>query len=185
MENIEFYFNKYLSDKAVNGYAPVYDELLSPCRNDEITLLEIGIGTLNPTESNMQFWKNKPEYQEYLPGASLKAFRDYFPNGKIYGVDIQPDCVVIEERIQTFLFDSTDPLMCENYFHTIRLDVIVDDGDHHPGPQIATFKNFFPKLNDGGVYILEDLAFPDEIKRFFEDTTYNYEFRNGLVFIKK
>ena len=38
--NIEYYFEKYLSDKGENGYSNVYNEVFSPRRNDFIRLLE-------------------------------------------------------------------------------------------------------------------------------------------------
>ncbi len=183
MENIEFYFNKYQSDKFVNGYSGVYNELFEPRRNDPIKLLEIGIGTLNSTESNMQFWK--VNHETYLPGASLKAFRDYFPKGIIHGIDIQSDCMIMEHRIYTYLVDSTQLHRVDYYLQNLTFDFIIDDGNHNIVPQLMTFENFFPRLNDGGVYILEDLAFPDALRSYFSQKTYKYEFRNGLIVIKK
>jgi hypothetical protein len=184
MENdISYYFNKYLSDKAINGYSEVYNELFTPRRYDDIKLLEIGIGTLQSTESNMLFWKEK--HESYLPGASLKAFRDYFFNGIIYGVDIQPDCMINEERIHTHLFNSRNKEMCNNIFSSINFDFIIDDGDHHYNAQIETFENLFNKLNKGGVYIIEDLAFPQVLKSYFEGTNHNYDFKDaGMIVIK-
>ena len=42
-------------------------------------------------------------------GASLiSALRDYFPNATIHGIDIGTDCLFDEERLKTFIFDSTD-----------------------------------------------------------------------------
>jgi hypothetical protein len=38
-----------------------------------------------------------------------------------------------------------------NYF-----DIIVDDGSHHIDDVISNFDNYFPLLNDGGIYIVED-----------------------------
>lgn len=182
-ESIAYYFEKYLSDKNVNGYSPVYDEIFASRRNKGTRLLEIGIGTLQPTNSNMLFWKDN--HITYEPGASLRAFRDYFVNGTIYGIDIQPDCLFKEYRIETFLCDSTNKLVCDHYFGEKFFHFIIDDGDHYWESQIKTFENFFDKLFPGGVYILEDLAYPDEIKKYFETTTHNYEFRNGLLIIYK
>ena len=181
-KTIGYYFKKHLSDKNLNGYSPVYDEYFGPRRNDKINLLEIGIGTLQHTNSNMVFWKDK--YPKYEPGASLRAFKDYFPNGTIYGVDIQIDCMIKEDRIVTYLFDSTNKWMSDHYFGDIKLDFIIDDGDHYWESQIYTFENFFPKLNDGGIYILEDLAYPDQIIKYFNKSNYNYQFYDGLVVIK-
>jgi demethylmacrocin O-methyltransferase len=36
-------------------------------------------------------------------------------------------------------------------------DIIIDDGSHVNGHVIETFKIMFPKLKDGGVYVIEDI----------------------------
>lgn len=184
MENkISYYFEKYLSDKGANGYSDVYDEIFSSRRNTPVRLLEIGIGTLNSTHSNMLFWKDK--HPTYLPGASLRAFKDYFPFGFIYGIDIQPDCMISEERIETFLMSSTDKIRADEEFFCMKFDFIIDDGDHNYLSQIMTFENFFGKLAMNGVYILEDLESPSELLEYFSQRYFDYEFRNGLILIKK
>jgi hypothetical protein len=183
METIEFYFEKYLSDKGENGYSNVYNEVFSSRRDECVNLLEIGIGTLNPTHSNMLFWKDK--HSEYLPGASLRAFRDYFPKGAILGIDIQPDCMITDTRIATYMVDSTDKIACDERFNGYWFDFIIDDGDHNYMSQIKTFENFFGKLATNGVYILEDLESPDKLREYFSQTKFNYKFRNGLILIKK
>ena len=182
-KDINYFFEKHLSDKAENGYGNVYNDYFTPRRNDEISLLEVGIGTLNDSHSNMLFWKDR--YESYLPGASLRAFRDYFYNGMIYGVDIQPDCFIREQRIRTFLFNSTDKEACEKELYWLTFDFIIDDGDHNYNSQIKTFENLFPRLKTGGVYILEDLESPDELRKYFEQTNYDFEFRDRLITIKK
>ena len=65
-------FNKYKSDKGslghgdeIHNYGLVYEQFFEGIRDNEISLLEIGI----------------------LNGASLKSWRRYFPNGEIFGVD--------------------------------------------------------------------------------------------------
>lgn len=181
--NISYYFEKHLSDKGANGYSDVYDEVFSPRRNNEVTVLEIGIGTLVVAHSNMLFWKDT--HPTYLPGASLRAFRDYFPNGYIYGIDVQVDCMFSEERIETYLLDSKDMRTTEMFFGSIKFDFVIDDGDHNYLSQIKTFENFFPRIKEGGAYILEDLESPSELLEYFSKTNFDYTFRNGLILIKK
>lgn len=184
MEPIEFYFEKYHSDKGANGYSNVYNDVFSPLRDECINLLEIGIGTLNPTHSNMLFWKDK--YVDYLPGASLRAFRDYFPKGAIIGIDIQPDCMITEPMIATYLVDSTDTIACDDIFYgRSRFDFIIDDGDHNYRSQIKTFENFFGKMYFGGVYLLEDLESPMELMNYFSQTRFNWELRDRMIIIRK
>jgi hypothetical protein len=188
METIEFYFKKYLSDKWVNtfdgvSYSDIYNELFNSRRHNNIKLLEIGIGTLNPTHSNMLFWKD--HYKDYQPGASLRAFRDYFPHGLIYGIDIASDCMINENRIFTFLINSTDAKQCDEFLPEVKFDFIIDDGDHNYISQIKTFENFFGKLNNNGIYILEDLESPDKLVEYFSQTSYRFKLRNGLIIIRK
>jgi len=184
MENdISYYFEKYQTDKRVNGYSNVYNDVFTPQRDRGINLLEIGIGTLNPTHSNMRFWKDI--HPSYLPGASLRAFKEYFPNGCIYGVDIQPDCMVNEERIRCFLLDSTNKIKCDEAFYGTLFDFIIDDGDHNYLSQIKTFENFFGKLKYGGTYILEDLESPDKLMEYFNTLPYQHELRDRVIIIKK
>jgi hypothetical protein len=184
MKSIEFYFEKYLSDKGENGYSNVYNDVFGPRRYDPIKLLEIGIGTLSPAHSNMLFWKDR--HSEYQPGASLRAFRDYFPNGWICGIDIQADCMIEGEwPIITILVNSTDKIACDEYFNNILFDFIIDDGDHNYLSQIKTFENFFGKISKNGVYLLEDLESPDELVKYFSSTKFNWEMRDKMIIIRK
>jgi hypothetical protein len=36
-------------------------------------------------------------------------------------------------------------------------DVVIEDGGHHMGQQIATFEEIFPHMSSHGVYVAEDL----------------------------
>ncbi len=94
-------FNKYGSDKDRNGYAQVYHTLFHKLCDQPINFLEIGIGTMIPgVASSMQGYA----LEGYKPGGSLRAWRDYFVNGRIVGVDIQPDTQFTDEqRIETYL----------------------------------------------------------------------------------
>ena len=40
------------------------------------------------------------------PGASLRVWRDFFPNAKIYGGDIDKETLFIEDRISTYYVDQ-------------------------------------------------------------------------------
>jgi hypothetical protein len=51
-----------------------------------------------------------------------------------------------EERITTFLFDSSNPTECQNNLSNLTFDIIIDDGNHDPKYQVQTLKNLFHKL---------------------------------------
>ena len=59
-----------LGELAAKKYTKPYYAYFSPLKNKDITLLEIGI----------------------KEGASIRMWRDFFINGKIYGIDINDTC---------------------------------------------------------------------------------------------
>ena len=152
-------FRKYGSDKDVNGYSQVYFTLFDKMRDQEINFLEIGIGTMIPgAHSSMVGYAP----QHYKPGASLRAWRDYFPKSRIIGLDLQPDTQFSDEdRIETYLCYSVGTDAFNEWYAKmdgLMLDVIVDDGSHIGTDQLATLKNFYSILKPGGLYIIEDVT---------------------------
>ena len=149
-------FNRYGSDKDVNGYSPLYQVLLQHRQNDPHLLLEIGIGTLvDGAASSMAGFA----LEGYRPGGSLRAWRDWMPNARIVGADVQPDTQFSEERIETYLCDSTNTASSRSLLESLnaRPDIIIDDGSHLDYHQIVTLRNFFEHLKPGGLYIIEDI----------------------------
>jgi hypothetical protein len=141
------------SDKG--WHANAYDIVLAPHRQSVRSLLEIGIGTLiADAPSSMVGYAA----DHYRPGGSLRAWRNYFPNAEIVGTDIQPDTQFAEERIRTILCNSADSAEVERCFgHEARFDVVIDDGSHEAGDQIATLRNFYPMVRPSGFYFIEDV----------------------------
>ena len=149
--------NDHASDKqSQNGYAPIYHALFKHLRDQPIALLEIGIGTVIPGAYCSMYGHDLPGYR---PGASLRAWQDYFANGVIHGIDVQPDTMIVDEpRIVTAICDSTDPATAKAYLaRTSGYDVIVDDGAHIPELQMRTLRNFYPGLRPNGLYVIEDV----------------------------
>lgn len=167
-------FAGYATDKGVNGYTPIYEALFRHQRQRIGSVLEIGIGTMIPgAPSSMIGWA-LPGYE---PGGSLRAWRDWFPNAKILGLDLQPDTQFTELRIETRLCDTRqadDVAACLGAPRPM-FDLIIDDGDHSVSAQLLTCANIYPYLADGGYYIIEDwLQLPpdaatmDELARLTE-----------------
>jgi len=122
-----------------------------------VALLEIGIGTLIQGAYCSMYGHDLPGYR---PGASLRAWRDYFLNGVIHGIDVQPDTLVLDEpRIVTALVDSTNAETVRAFLmkNEDGFDVIIDDGAHIPRLQIETLRNFYPALKPNGLYVIEDV----------------------------
>ena len=141
-----------------NYMAGIYHFIFEQIRSSVQKVIEIGIGTLNPgAHSTMCGYASK----EYKPGNSLRMWRDYFPKAMVFGFDVAPDTQFTENRIKTFLCNSTDPAEVAKAQIVIGadtpVDFITDDGSHRPEDQLATMKNFFPMLGPIGVYVIEDV----------------------------
>ena len=90
LENRVFYNNWH-----PHTYTDYYSSLFDHTRQNIKKIFECGIGTNNPEiPSSMG--------KKYDPGGSLKVWRDYFPNAKIYGADIDKEILFETERIKTF-----------------------------------------------------------------------------------
>lgn len=153
-------FNAHGSDKAQgHDYHRIYAPLLGPIRNDPLNILEIGLGTNNiDVQSNMG--------KDGRPGASLRAFRDWLPNARIYGADIDERILFSEERIMTYHVDQTNRLSLRGLaarFEPHSFDLIIDDGLHTPEANINTVNFALGLLKDNGVLVVEDIG-----EEFFE-----------------
>lgn len=155
---------QYRSDKTpsiLHSYTPAYDSILKTRKDSVSFVLEVGIGNLqlmNPIVGS-----------DYKPGASLRMWRDYFPNATIIGVDIRKEVLFHEDRIITFQGDQSETVSLLNllgqmnqYFNKrVVFDIIIDDGSHILEHQITTLWTYFPLLNPKGIYIVEDIRRSD------------------------
>ncbi len=143
---------KYGTDKREGGYTPFYHLLFGRRRAQVSKVLEVGIG----------YPEIMPHVPGYKAGASLRMWEEYFPNAEIDGLDINPNALVNEGWIRSFLCDATDPNLAAQLRAELGkdFDLIVDDGDHSAAAQFKTFGNLRELLAPEGVYIVED-AHPD------------------------
>jgi len=157
LRDIDELLNDHASDKhSQNGYGPIYHALFKHLRDEPVQILEIGIGTVIPGAYCSMYGHDLPGYR---PGASLRAWRDYFPRGIVHGIDVQPDTMIRDEpRIVTAIVNSTDTEASRTYLGGVApFDVIIDDGAHIPELQVKTLRNFFPGLARNGLYVIEDV----------------------------
>lgn len=150
--------NKHLTDKGTthaeaHGYTETYHDYISSTK--EIVLLEIGI----------------------LNGASLRMWREYNPNMKIFAIDINPNCVNLVHKndyTKIFIGDATDSEFLSKVVNEIgKIDVIIDDGSHVKDHILKSFDFLYNHLSENGVYFIEDLHvhhnnFPEFISDFNE-----------------
>lgn len=168
MKALHEIIDHYGSDKNLSGYTPVYNVLFDSIRMVPQRVLEIGIGTLLP-DIPSTFIGNPRHYPDYKPGGSLRAWRDYFEKSQIYGGDVASDCMFSEERITTFLFDSTDRKACDEALGQLTFNIIIDDGLHTKEAQLATLDNLYPRLEPGGLYVIEDIMYPDHFRKLYPE----------------
>jgi hypothetical protein len=150
---------KYGSDKVesiFHSYTPFYDQLLSG--RDVKRVLEVGIGTPNAMN----------HMAKYEVGASLKMWKEYFPNAEIWGLDNDPSAMFTEPHIQTMMCDQSDResllSVAEILEPSGRFDLIIDDGSHQLDHQALTANTLIPRLLAySGVYVIEDVMFRSEL----------------------
>ena len=160
-------FDKYGSDKGCflydskykitgSSFNDIYELLFFQHKEKTKLVLECGIGTKNSNiTSNMSNCKHS------IPGGSLRAWRDYFHNAHIIGIDIDPSIIFTEKRINTYLCDQTSKQSINNFIRKANLqsnsvDIIIDDGLHEFNANIMLFENTKYLLKDNGIYVIED-----------------------------
>ncbi len=117
-----------------HNYLEFYDKLFGPLRRTPVCLLEIGIDT----------------------GDCLTMWEQYFPEGEIWGCDIEPKTG--HDRFRQA--DSMDHAAVESAFGSMAFNVIIDDANHELRYQLGTYGNFRSHLAPGGIYVVEDVSGP-------------------------
>ena len=94
-----------------------------------------------------------------LGGASLRMWREYFPRGQIFGIDIDPAAEAhTDERITVLIGSQSDTGFLDAVVErTGRPDIVLDDGSHLARDQITTLLHLWRHIKPGGTYVVEDL----------------------------
>jgi len=137
-----------------HNYTAVYSALLGKFRDRPLLIFELGLGTNNPKlPSSMGV--------EGRPGASLRGWRELFPNALVCGADIDRDILFEEEWIKTFYCDQLDSDAIRDLWSQPVLrsgcDVIIDDGLHTFEGNTTFLDGSLEHLRPGGVYVIEDI----------------------------
>ena len=152
-KKLKILFDFYGSDKAkIHNYHLIYSSIFSKKLKIK-KILEIGLGTNN--ENLLSNMGNQGK-----PGASLRAFRDYFKNSKIYGADIDKDILFSDLKIKTTFVDQTNQKSMELLFKKFgsNFDLIIDDGMHSPLANIIFLITSIKHLKKGGCLVIEDIS---------------------------
>jgi len=156
-------FEKYKTDKGGSGihvhhnYDFIYSIFFFYRKSSTQAVLEIGIGTTN-TSIRSSMGPNG------VPGASLRAWREFFPNARVYGADVDKEILFKEDRIDCYFVDQEDPVTLKDLSlnlesQKILFDLIVDDGLHTLNAAKNTFLALKNLLTTDGIYVIEDVPF--------------------------
>ena len=152
-KDLEKLFNKYGSDKSRNHIYHFFYAIMLKNRYEIRNIVEVGIGTNNiDTVSNMT--------SKGVPGASLRAFRDFCPNAIVIGADFDKRILFQEDRIKTFFVDQTkiESINSLNNKLSQDIDLLIDDGLHSPDANINTLSMGISKVKKGGWIVIEDIV---------------------------
>jgi len=140
MNDLEQYFNanKGRLIHKWQHYFEIYERHLARYRGRPVVVVEIGV----------------------FKGGSLQMWKHYFgPQARIYGIDIDPACAAFAEpQVEVLIGSQEDREFLRSLTQRIpHIDILIDDGGHTMGQQIATFEELFPHVAPDGVFLCEDL----------------------------
>ena len=146
-----------------HSYLDYYQTILEPYQDKKINFLEIGVDR----------------------GGSLFLWRKFFDKAIIYAIekfyqitdtDFIPFNPHIVDKVYLIIAEAYDELTANM---VPSFDVIVDDGPHNLWSYIRTVQLYGPKLNAGGIFILEDIQkeeWKDVIKEEASKVGLSFEF---------
>lgn len=139
------------SDKgAMHSYIEFYEKYFQ-AKQSNVKLLEIGLMT----------------------GGSMHLWQKYFDQYDLVGMDISPawnqsrpfQKEIEDDKNITILFNinSQDVNCVPTEVKDRKFDFVIDDGDHSVRGQLETFKTYWPFVETGGTYFIEDVIGPEQI----------------------
>ena len=145
METITQILKRTDTDKEIfHKYGKSYETIFSRFSRDaKLNILEIGT----------------------QKGGSLLAWKEYFPNATVYGVDII-DVVADKYRKNTVTRIISD---IKEWKNDIEWDIVIDDGSHHLLDIAWVVTHYIVKRRTNGVLVIEDVRFPSLIFRVIEN----------------
>ena len=130
-------------------YFEIYERYFFKYRGKKLNILEIGISH----------------------GGSMQLWKKYFgEHANIFAIDVNPECEKLQQENTTiFIGSQSDPVFLKRTMEQLpMLDIIIDDGGHTMDQQKVSFMHLYPKVKDGGIYLVEDTH-----------TSYWHEFHGG------
>ena len=146
----ELYINQYAQPAKrknekieAHGYAKKYENLFKSIKSKNLKILEIG-----------SFYGN-----------ASAALSFYFKNSLIFSADINPDMYRYKgSRLKNFFVDSSsrDSIKTNILEKNFEFDIIIEDASHRLKDQIISLFMLFPKVKKGGIFVVEEVDFPEK-----------------------
>ena len=158
-KDFNFLFTHFNSLKKDHDYSDFYTKNLAFLKNKKIDILEIGSAK----------------------GDGLASFYYYFQNSNLIGLDNNPFRLRYKSnRIRNIFVDVSSRQILNNLTKHLnqKFDLIIEDSSHKLIDQILCFAENFKNLRSGGIYVVEDLNFPD-----IHETYNPTKERNNLKYI--
>ena len=147
-----YYINQYMQpikkkNKRIDahGYSKIYERYFEKIRNGSLNVLELG-----------SFYGN-----------AAGAFFYYFKNSNIYSGDICPDLFRYKsQRLKNFYINTSSEISIKkDLLDNQRIfNVIIEDASHTLKDQIISLFMLFKILSPKGIFICEELDFPETRK---------------------
>tara|TARA_A100001015_G_C14798428_1_gene635936 strand:+ start:69 stop:908 length:840 start_codon:yes stop_codon:yes gene_type:complete len=129
-----------------HGYSKFYQKYFESLKSNNLNILEIGS----------------------FHGNASAALFFYFRKSKFFAADIYPDLFRYKsKRIKNFYVDSSDEKSIQKNIidkFDNKFDIIIEDAGHSLKDQIISLFMLFKKLNNQGLFIIEELDFPEKRK---------------------
>ena len=161
-------FNKYCSDKGTywlskHNYGAAYDTVLRPTRRRTRNLVEIGVG--DETAGSLNAWREYfPRAEFWIMDVDVARFADKKQwawasrQKRRHGCMDDPNIWTAPRVHPLFGVDSSNRTQLKAQPIPDNVDVIIDDASHALAHQLIALEALWPKLRDGGFYIVEDLT---------------------------
>lgn len=159
-KDLNFLFSHFNSLRQLHNYSDFFHENFSKLKDEKLDILEIGLSK----------------------GDGLASFYFYFPYSNIIGVDKNPFRNRYKSRrIRNLYVDISSKKILKNLTKHLnqKFDLIIEDCSHQLIDQILCFSENFNNLKKGGIYIVEDLNFP-QIHKMYNPTNESVDLKTIL-----
>ena len=155
-DSLDELFEYYGSDKSNyikkrsnkgHGFSKYYSQYLKDFKYEEINILEVGS----------------------FAGASAAAFIKYLKNCSVFCFDVNiSKFIYSSNKIHVYGLDINNQNKIKRIIKKIKgnfninsFEMIIDDGSHYLSDILLSFNFFFKYVKKGGVYVIEDLKYPN------------------------